>query len=582
MKLFKRLGYVFPRKQRWQMAGLLLMQIIETVFDFCGISLILPFMSVLTDVEALSQAGWYRWITRLIGTQETSVVLLFLTFAMMAIYVIKNAYALFLTNVRMRFISANQIRMGSRMITCYMQKPYTFHLQRNTAQIVRNVNSDVSGAFNVISGLFALVSDALIIITLVAFLFAVDPTMTLAITAGLAFCSAVYFLVVRKKISEAGKHNREYGARMIKAIHQAMGGIKEVKIMGREKYFAEVYNEAGTEYVERRRKYTILAGIPSRLIETVCMCSVLGMIAIKIAGGEDLSAVVPTLSAFALSAVRLLPRANSINGHINTITYHMPSLEALYDDLTESDRYEAKRLLEVEERRKQKKPDCKNGDITLENIAYTYPNTEKPVLSKIDLHIPHGSSVGIVGVTGAGKTTLVDIILGLLKPDEGTVRYGALDIHENYDEWRKHIGYIPQNIYLTDDSIRKNVALGVADKEIDEAAVWRALENAQLADFVRGLKDGLDTVIGERGVRISGGQRQRIGIARALYRDPEILFFDEATSALDNETESAVMEAINTIGSNKTMIIVAHRLTTIEKCEHIFRVEDGQVYETRL
>ncbi len=581
MELFRQIGYVFTGKQRWKMAGIFVLQFIETLMDFFSISLILPFVSIITSIDQIENASWYILIQRIFGQRDTQGILLILTLSMIALYVIKNLYVIMLTNIRVRFLSVNQIRMGSRMIDCYMHKPYTFHLQRNTAQIVRNVNSDVSGAFNVIANMFSLVSDVLIILILVVFLFAVDTGMTLAIMAGLSFCSALYFLVVRKKIRQAGEHNREYGAKMIKAIHQAMGGIKEVKIMGREAYFAQVYKEAGTEFVDRRRKYHVLSAIPGRLIETVCMGSILGVIAYKIWVGENLADVVPALSAFAVAAVRLLPRANAINGHINGITYNMPCLRAIYEDLTESDRLEEERKREIEERRRNPKAAEQDGNIVIENITFTYPETEKPVLENISLRIEKGSSVGIVGVTGAGKTTLVDLILGLLKPEKGRICYGTMDIHENYPQWREHIGYIPQTIYMTDDTIRKNVALGVPDEEIDEIALWRALDNAQLGDFVRGLKDGLDTVIGERGVRISGGQRQRIGIARALYRDPEILFFDEATSSLDNETENAVMEAINTLGSEKTMIIVAHRLTTIEKCDHIFRVIDGKVEETQ-
>lgn len=582
MQLFRQLGYVFARKQRFQMAGLFFLQFIETIMDFFSLSLILPFVSILTNVDNLQGSGWYTLIADIIDSSDVQDVLLFLTFAMIGLYVFKNGFALFLTNLRVKFLSTNQIRMGAKMIRCYMHKPYTFHLQRNSAQIVRNVNSDVGGAFSVISAMFNMVSDALIIVMLLFFLFAVDTAMTLTVMAGLVVCSALYFLIVRRKIREAGELNRKYSAKMIKAIQQAMGGIKEVKVMGREQYFSDVYREAGAMQVERRRKYSVLAAIPGKLIETVCMSSLLGVVAYKIASGADLSALVPGLSGFAVAALRLLPRTNSINSHINSITYHRPSLDALYNDLTESDRLEAERQLEIEEKRRNKAPKAKHEDIVLEHISYTYPNAAAPVLSGVALRIPHGSSVGIVGTTGAGKTTLVDIILGLLKPQSGTVHYGDLDIHEDYARWQEHIGYIPQTIYLTDDSIRKNVALGVPDGEINEEAVWRALEHAQLADFVRSLPDGLDTVIGERGVRISGGQRQRIGIARALYRDPEILFFDEATSSLDNETESAVMDAIHAIGSSKTMIIVAHRLTTIEKCDLIFRVEGGKVQETRL
>ena len=584
MKLMKQLSYIFPPKQRWQFAGLFLLQLIETCLDFLGISLILPFVNVLMNADTLREAGWYVMVSGLVGSAETAPVLLFITLLMITVYIVKNAFMLFLLNLRVRFIGTNKVKMGTKMITCYMYKPYTFHLQRNTAEIIRNINGDVGGAFNVISNIFALISDVLIVIALVVYLLAVDFTMTIGVMLALALCSAIYFLFVRKKIRTLGRENRKVTARMYKAIQQAMGGIKEVKIMGREKYFAEVYNEAGIESVRIGKRYAVISAIPARLIETLCMCTILGVLAIKIAGGENLTEVVPRLSAFAVAAIRLLPRANGINACINSITYNMPSLEALYDDLRESEREEAERLREIEQKKQQKKTVSvgQEEDIFVRGVTYTYPNKNEPVLKNVDLTIAHGSSVGIVGATGAGKTTLVDLILGLLKPDSGTICYGTLDIHEDYAQWQKHIGYIPQTIYLVDDTIRSNVALGIESDRVDDTTVWRALENAQLAEFVRSLENGLDTVIGERGVRISGGQRQRIGIARALYYDPEILFFDEATSSLDNETEAAVMESINALGSQKTMIIVAHRLTTLRGCDKIYRVDEAEVEETRL
>lgn len=583
MKLMKQLSYIFPPKQRWQFAGLFLLQLIETCLDFLGISLILPFVNVLVNADTLREAGWYVMVSGLVGSAETAPVLLFITLLMITVYIVKNAFMLFLLNLRVRFIGTNKVKMGTKMITCYMYKPYTFHLQRNTAEIIRNINGDVGGAFNVISNIFALISDVLIVIALVVYLLAVDFTMTIGVMLALALCSAFYFLFVRKRIRTLGRENRKVTARMYKAIQQAMGGIKEVKIMGREKYFAEVYNEAGIESVRIGKRYAVISAIPARLIETLCMCTILGVLAIKIAGGENLTEVVPRLSAFAVAAIRLLPRANGINACINSITYNMPSLEALYDDLRESEREEAERLREIEQKKQQKKTvSVGQEDIFVRGVTYTYPNKNEPVLKNVDLTIAHGSSVGIVGATGAGKTTLVDLILGLLKPDSGTICYGTLDIHEDYAQWQKHIGYIPQTIYLVDDTIRSNVALGIESDRVDDTTVWRALENAQLAEFVRSLENGLDTVIGERGVRISGGQRQRIGIARALYRDPEILFFDEATSSLDNETEAAVMESINALGSQKTMIIVAHRLTTLRGCDKIYRVDEAEVEETRL
>ena len=400
----------------------------------------------------------------------------------------------------------------------------------------------------------------------------------------LSFCSAVYFLIVRRKVRTFGQEDREIAAQMMKAIFQSMGGIKEVKIMGREKFFVDVYTAAGQEMVHRKRRYAILSAIPSRLIETLCMGGILAVIAIKIVSGEPLAELVPGLSAFAVAAIRLLPRANAINSHINGITYALPSLESLYEELIDSEKQEEERQEEIARKKAEKKTVSvgRENDIFVRNVTFTYPEKEVPVLKNVNLNIPYGTSIGIVGVTGAGKTTLVDVILGVLKPQEGTICYGTLDIHEDYAEWQRHIGYIPQNIYLTDESIRKNVALGIPEDEIDDDAVWKALENAQIADFVRTLEEGLDTVVGERGVRISGGQRQRIGIARALYHDPEILFFDEATSSLDNETEAAVMESIKSLSGNKTMIIVAHRLTTIEHCDKVFRVEHNGIFETKL
>ncbi|MBE6985744.1 MAG: ABC transporter ATP-binding protein [Ruminococcaceae bacterium] len=584
MHIFRMLSYIFSRKQRWQFLGIFLLQLFATLLDFFGIALIMPFVNILITPTQIDGTWWAELVRSITGATEIKDILLFLTLLMIAIYVVKNAFLLFLTGLQTRFNYKNHIRLGSKMITCYMHKPYTYHLQRNTSEIVRNINQDVNSAFSVISGLFALVSDILIIVFLVVYLFAVDPWMTLAVMIALSFCSAVYFLIVRRKIRTFGQEDREITAKMMKAILQSMGGIKEVKIMGREQFFADVYTAAGQEMVYRKRRYAILSAIPSRLIETLCMGGILSVIAIKIVSGEELVELVPGLSAFAVAAIRLLPRANSINAHINGITYALPALESLYEELIDSEKLEKERQEEIARKKAEKKTVAlgKENDIFVKNVTFTYPEKEEPVLKNVNLNIPHGTSVGIIGVTGAGKTTLVDVILGVLKPQEGTICYGTLDIHEDYAEWQKHIGYIPQTIYLTDETIRKNVALGIPEDQIDDKAVWKALENAQIADFVRSLEEGLDTVVGERGVRISGGQRQRIGIARALYHDPEILFFDEATSSLDNETEAAVMESIKGLSGNKTMIIVAHRLTTIEHCDKVFKVEKNVITETKL
>lgn len=583
MKNLKIINYVFPLKQKLKFLLMFILSLISTVFEFAGVSLILPFVNILVSPESIEGAVWYGWIVKIIGSSSHTDVLLFLTFALIAIYIIKNAYMLLLINVQVRLIARNQIEVSSQMIGYFMHKPYTYHLQHNSSEVARTINADVSGLFSMVSTMFSLVSNGMILVTLIVYLFNVSPTLTLTLGAGIGICSLLYFIIVKKRIRELGQENRKTHAKMSRSIYQAMGAIKEVKIMGRERFFEECYSKYGKEYVERNRAYSVVSAIPTRLLETVCVCGVLGVIAFEIANSTgdmaSLKQIVPSLSAFAIACIKLLPTANSINGCITSITYLTPSVEAIYEEIRESEEYEARLAREAEEK-KEKNGEItveSNSDIRLENIKFTYPNMEEPVLHDVSMTIPHGTSVGIVGVTGAGKTTLVDIILGLLEPQEGNIYYGKLDIRQDYKQWQERIGYIPQVIYMTDDTIRNNVALGVYDEDIDEDRVWKALEDAQLADFVRGLKDGLDTVIGERGVRLSGGQRQRIGIARALYYNPEVLFFDEATSALDNETEKKVMEAINALSGSKTMIIVAHRLTTIEKCDQVFRVIDGTV-----
>lgn len=580
--LFQKLGVIFPRKERLYFVGLFFLLLIGTVFDFMSVSLILPLVNMLVNPAQLEDAAWFRILRLLIPVQDTNELLFILVLLIIVIYIIKNAYSIFMSIVQSVFMARNQFRTSAKLLSCYIRKPYTFHLQHNTAEVVRNINTDVSSAYSLVGSIISLITSGLITVLLIVYLVLIDPVLTAAIVVGLLIYSLIYYLCVRKPMREAGAENRRIGVTMVKAIHQAVGGIKEVKVMGREQYFVDTFSESGKAYIKNRKKYMLLSGLPRHLIEVLCVSGVLGLVAYKIGMRQDLSAVVPSLSAFAVAAIKLLPSANSINSTLNSMTYMMPSLDAVCEIIDENFNNPGQAAAAARQSVAAASSMGDNGDITLEDVSYTYPNTEKPVLEHVNLTVKHGSSVGICGVTGAGKTTLVDIILGLLEPQTGTVCYDGVDIRKDYAAWQRHIGYVPQNIYLVDESIRSNVALGVYADEIDDARIWRALELAQLADFVRGLKDGLDTVIGERGVRISGGQRQRIGIARALYYDPDILFLDEATSSLDNETEKAVMASIEALSGQKTCIVIAHRLSTIENCDMLYRVEDCSVFPTEL
>ena len=340
------------------------------------------------------------------------------------------------------------------------------------------------------------------------------------------------------------------------------------------------YYETGKVGANVGRTYAVMNNIPRLLIETVFIVGVLTFIIIYMKGGGNVASMVSTLAAFGVAAMRVLPSVNRINTYITEISYNQPSLDFVYQNLREGMKTDA--MLAQRRAYSQKEKLELKDKIELNHISFHYPDSDKNIFTDAHMEVPKGKSVGIMGTSGAGKSTIVDILLGLLHAQEGEITCDGVDIFTNYESWLAQIGYIPQSIYLIDESIRDNIAFGIDADKIDEKRIWEVLEEAQLKEFVEELPNGLDTTIGDRGVRLSGGQRQRIGIARALYHDPEILVFDEATSALDNDTEAAVMDAVNSFRGKKTMIIIAHRLNTIEKCDIIYKVEEGKLIQTTL
>ena len=425
-----------------------------------------------------------------------------------------------------------------------------------------------------------LMTEVVVSLCLCVVVLIVDPVMTLMIGAILLGMTVLIIGILKPRLNRLGQENQEIQARMGKWRNQSIFGIKEVKVLHKESFFVENYSVYAKNGADLNSKYTVFNNMPRLLIETICIAGLLGYLVVCLLTGQELAGLAPKISAFAVAAVRLMPSVNRINTHVTNIAFFGPSVHFVYDNIDFKD-YKDERKVSTR-RVEAGKPIEVKEEIALEKITYAYPNTEKLILDQADMVIPVGKSVGIIGPSGAGKTTAVDILMGLLKLQGGRITCGGRDIMENYGSWLSHIGYIAQNIYLTDDPIRDNVAFGVAPKDIDDQRVWEVLEEAQLKEFVESLPEGLYTSVGERGVRISGGQRQRLGIARALYHNPEILVFDEATSALDTDTETAIMEAIDKFHGRKTMIIIAHRLRTIENCDMIFKVENGKIEETTL
>ena len=572
--MIQKIRMIFNRTQKIKFVVLFCMLFAGSVLELMGVSLILPFVQLVMDTDGTDNA-LFQWFGRLVGAESQRELLIWLGLLLIAVYLIKNTYLLFAKYVQLRFVFNNRLELSGRLMRNYMKKPYPFHLEKNSSEILRSVTSDVNNLYELVMDVIDLVSNLLIIAMLAVYLLYTDVMITLVVAALLGLCSYFYFAVMRRRTVDYGKQNQLYNGKMIQAVNQALGGIKEIKVLARENYFVRAYEENGRYYASSLKKSQFYRNAPKYLIETVCVCGVLATILIKLQMGADVQELVPQLSVFAMAAFRLLPSVNQVNNLLNGILFLKPSIDRIYEDLQEAG---AKKNERPPERDYRRLPAA--DAVRFEHVTFRYPGTEKEILSDLSVELPLKKSIGFVGSSGAGKTTFMDLLLGLLSPDQGRICYGDSDIRDYPDAWGHKLGYIPQSIYLADDTIRRNVAFGIPDSEISEAKVRRALEEAQLLEFVDGLDDGLDTMVGESGVRLSGGQRQRIGIARALYQQPEILVLDEATSALDTETEQAVMEAVERFRGRCTLLMIAHRTSTLENCDQIYRLEDGKLYRT--
>ena len=477
-------------------------------------------------------------------------------------------------NYILKFTYGVQQKLSTRLLTTYLDEPYTFHLNKNIAELQRSMQEDTGLFTQVLMHTLQLIAEVVVCIALGLYLFNVSQSITIVIVTLLLICVLSFTHLNKNFFKKLGKESQIYKGKLYQWVNQSLGGIKEVKVLNREEYFVSSYKKYYKLYIKGVKWNRLLAIAPKYMVEAVCMTGLLVAIAIKLNFGQkDMEAFIPQLATFAVAAFRLLPAVGRINEHVANILYAVPSVDLIYNDLKEIEDYKKAQI--QDETTEWHFKDA----LHVKKVTYAYPNSEVNVLNEAECIIPKGKTVALIGSSGAGKTTLADIILGLLSPLRGKILVDDIDVFKNLNLWHKNIGYIPQVIYLSDDTIRNNVAFGMHEDKIDDEAVKTALEKAQLWEFIDTLPDGLDTIVGDRGVRLSGGQRQRIGIARALYHDPEILVLDEATSALDNETETAVMEAIESLQGSKTMLIIAHRLTTIRNADIIYEVGEGKVTE---
>jgi len=575
LRILKKFGIILNQKQKIRIGIIVILMLIGAILETIGVSLILPFMNALLDDSFFQKHKYAVWLCDSLGLQSQNSFMIVILLALIVIFIIKDVFLYFEYYVQTRFICNNRLAAQRELMTAYINRSYSYYLNASSGEITRIITADVSAAFNLMSTIMSFFTEFIICAALLMAIVFIDVFMSILVAFILLAEMFVIYRFIKPTLREAGINFQKASANANKWVLQAIAGIKELKVACKEDYFLEQYTKYADKAIVSEKVNIVLGNAPRLIIEAVTVSAMIIVMILMLLAGRDISSLMPQLAAFALAAVRLLPSANRISTALNAIAYQEPMLDKMIENLRvlENVNVEAGKMpLKKAEVHLTLEKQC-----ALKNITFTYPNSESSVLSHADMVIPVGKMVGIVGTSGAGKTTAVDILLGLLGQQEGQAVTDGQDIRFNYKQWLSMIGYIPQMIYMLDDTIRANVAFGFHKDNIDDKQVWSALEEAQLKKFVEELPQGLDTEIGERGVRLSGGQRQRIGIARALYTNPQLLIFDEATSALDNETEAAIMESINALHGKKTMIIIAHRLSTIEECDLVYRVENGKI-----
>lgn len=571
MFLFKVFD-IFTTKEKMICAFIVVMMLIGALLEALGIGAIMPLLALMSDENYLQKHSDIANVAYSFGITTHRDFIMASTIMLIFIYIIKNLYLIFQTRVQIYFALNKQISLSKKLLAFYLSKPYEFHLKNNSAVLIRNVCNFVE---QVISSLllseFYLFAEIITALGIWGMLLWVDP-ITAIITAGLiGGLVAMTIYQMNREIKKQGIIRSEHSAELLKWLNQGLGSVKETTVMGKKSFFINRFCNAYDKYGQAHAKYQFLTQLPRMFIEILAVGGLLLLVVFKLSLGSNPAEIVPLLGAISLAAFRLMPSATRIISYSNNIQYFLPVLNMIYDDLRAA--VNQKVNIDVDSHKKL----AFQNKITFQNLEFSYSGTDRKVLSGVSFEIKKGDFVGIIGQSGAGKTTFVDILLGLFCPTEGKILIDGIDVQSDIDGWRKNLAYVPQSIYLIDGSIKENIALGVDASDVDIELLNRVIGMAELTEFVNNLPDGIETSVGERGVMLSGGQRQRIGIARALYQQPDILILDEATSALDNDTEKSITDTILNLKGEITIISIAHRLSTLVDCDYKLEFFHGKV-----
>ena len=569
--MLKKLYYMLPQDERRETFLIAFLMIIGMILETLGVGLILPIITVLIEPELLENYPLIYNILGKINFLGEAKLLQFILLLLVLVFLFKNLYLFFLNYYKLNFSYRVNLYLATKLFNTYLKQTYTYFLDKNSSQLIRNINFEVNSTINVINMLMVIVSETLVSLSIIALLLYMQTFTAGSSLIFLIFIGFLIYYFTKNILTEFGKKRVIYDGARLKHLQQSFDTIKDLKIFGKEDIFQGYYKKANNESLKISWYQNVLKTIPAYLVEFTAVFLVSFILIFLIYYKESSpTEFIPVIALFAAAAFRMMPSANRIITSFQQIRFSMPSVNVVHKDLVELKKT-------INNNQISKSPIIFKKKLSLKNIHYKYPNSKKWILKDVDLEIPNGSFYGIVGTTGSGKSTLIDIITGLLSPVEGDVLADEVNINQNIKSWQSRIGYVSQSINLIDDSLVNNIAFGVNPKDIDYKSLDIAIKMSGLEDFVNTLPDGIKTFVGEKGVKISGGERQRIAIARALYINPSLIIFDEATSSLDNKTESEIISSIEELKGKITILMIAHRLSTLENCDRCFKVENGKI-----
>ena len=572
MKLIRQLWYILNRRERINGALLLCGMALGAMFEAVSIGLLIPFIAVLKEPELVDKAPAARSVLSFLNIHEPQEMLIAIGLGLAGVFVIKSGYLVLLYRWLFRYVFEKHVNLARQLLTGYLNVPYTFHLQRNSSELIK-VTTETIQRFTTgfLVSLLIVLGELLVVVALIIVLTLIEPLATFGAVLVLGIPTTLIYRSMQRRLAASGRLAERSMGSMIQWTEQAIGGIKETLVVGRALFFIDHQGYHAQRFADSWRSVMLLSSIPRLVVDTLAVSAMVAIALVILMRGQDMQSLLPLLGMFAVAAIRLMPSTSRIASGLAQLRFLYATTEVVYNELRAIERARPAPT------RAPSLPLPFERSIVLEHLSYRYPSMPQRAIEDVSLEIPRGHWIGLIGPTGAGKTTLVDLMLGLFVPTAGRILVDGYDLQDHVVAWQRNIGYVPQDVYLMDDTVRRNVAFGLPDHEIDDDLVWRVLCAAEVDNLVRSLPGGLDAIVGERGDRLSGGERQRLGIARALYHDPQVLVVDEGTANLDNETEAEIVRTLAGLRGEKTIIVVAHRLPLVRNCDCVYLLEHGRV-----